>query len=63
MMYFHFFSVVSKILHPNIVNVFKILEINHCIYMLMDYCSRGDLLEYIRFNGPLDEEQAKQYFK
>lgn len=31
--------------------------------MLMDYCSRGDLLEYIRINGPLEEEQAKQYFK
>lgn len=57
------FSVVSKILHPNIVNVFKIIEINNCIYMLMDYCNRGDLLEYIRFHGPLDEEATKQYFK
>lgn len=29
----------------------------------MDYCSRGDLLEYIRINGPLEEEFARQYFR
>lgn len=61
--FYCFSRVVSQILHPNIVNVFKIVEIKNCIYMMMDYCSRGDLLEYIRFNGALTEEQTKRYFK
>lgn len=29
----------------------------------MEYCDNGDLLEYLRDNGPLEEEQAKHYFR
>lgn len=31
--------------------------------MLMDYCRNGDLLEYIRCNGPMPEDEAKCYFR
>ncbi|KAB0794593.1 hypothetical protein PPYR_11432 [Photinus pyralis] len=41
-------SIVSMIDHPNIVNVLNILEINNTLYMFMDYCKNGDLLEYLR---------------
>lgn len=49
--------------HPNIVTIYDILELNDVIYMFMDYCRNGDLLEYIRNNGPLSEERTKSYFK
>lgn len=33
------------------------------IYMLMDYCRHGDLLEYIKEYGSFSEDKAKYYFK
>ncbi|KAJ8949601.1 hypothetical protein NQ314_008172 [Rhamnusium bicolor] len=55
--------IITAIKHPNIVTVYKILEVNQVIYMFMDYCKNGDLLEYIRSHGPFSEEKAKFIFK
>lgn len=58
-----FSRIVTMIDHPNIVAVSNIIEINEIIYMFMDYCRNGDLLEYIRTNGPLMENKARHYFR
>ncbi|KAJ8917714.1 hypothetical protein NQ315_005163 [Exocentrus adspersus] len=55
--------IVSLIKHPNIVTVYKILEANQVIYMFMDYCKNGDLLEHIRLQGPFSEDKAKSIFR
>lgn len=57
------YRIVRIISHPNIITVYDVLELNDVIYMFMDYCRNGDLLEYIRNNGPLSEDRAKCYFK
>lgn len=54
---------MAKVKHPNIITVYKILEINSVIYMIMDYCKYGDLLEYIKCKGPFNEEHAKVVFR
>ncbi|XP_030745163.1 testis-specific serine/threonine-protein kinase 3-like [Sitophilus oryzae] len=56
-------EIISDLKHPNIIQVYKILESNDVIYMLMDYCQLGDLLEYIRDYGAFSEEKSKFYFK
>lgn len=43
--------------------MYKILESENVIYMLMDYCRHGDLLEYIKDYGCFSEDKAKYYFK
>ena len=55
--------IISNIEHPNIVKIHEILEIHHNIYIFMDYCANGDLLEYIKIRGPLSQEKAKVYFR
>ncbi|KAF5283741.1 hypothetical protein FQA39_LY17238 [Lamprigera yunnana] len=55
--------IVSKIRHPNIVSVSNIFEINNFIYIFMDYCIHGDLLDYILKYGALSRNQAKRYFR
>lgn len=57
------FRVLKIVSHPNIVTIYDILELNDVIYIFMDYCRNGDLLEYIRNNGPLAEDKAKNYFR
>ncbi|XP_018565552.1 testis-specific serine/threonine-protein kinase 3-like [Anoplophora glabripennis] len=55
--------IITAIKHPNIVTVYKILEINDVIYMFMDYCKNGDLLEYIRQHGSFSEDKARTIFR
>ncbi|KAJ8948588.1 hypothetical protein NQ318_007592, partial [Aromia moschata] len=55
--------IITAVKHPNIVTVYKILEANQIIYMFMDYCQNGDLLEYIRVHGPFSEDKAKFLFR
>lgn len=39
------------------------METQQVIYMFMDYCCNGDLLEYIKEYGCFPEEKAKHYFR
>lgn len=55
-------SIMSIIDHPNIVNVVNIMEINNTLYMFMDYCKNGDLLEYLRTHGELSQRRTKYFF-
>ncbi|CAH1170320.1 unnamed protein product [Phaedon cochleariae] len=56
-------KIITAIKHPNIVTVHKILELKHTVYIFMDYCKIGDMLEHIRAEGPLAEERAKNIFR
>ncbi|KAF5278786.1 hypothetical protein FQR65_LT15514 [Abscondita terminalis] len=56
-------SILSAIDHPNIVPVSNIIDINDVLYIFMDYCKNGDLLEYIRKHGPLNQIKTKKYFR
>ncbi|XP_050305408.1 testis-specific serine/threonine-protein kinase 3-like [Anthonomus grandis grandis] len=56
-------KIISTIKHPNIVQVYKILESDDVVYILMDYCKHGDLLEYIKAYGFFPEEKSKFYFR
>ncbi|XP_025837363.1 testis-specific serine/threonine-protein kinase 3-like [Agrilus planipennis] len=56
-------SILQKIDHPHIIKVHNVFEIKEVIFIFMDYCEHGDMLEYIRKHGPLSEEKAKFYFR
>ncbi|KAK5645017.1 hypothetical protein RI129_006317 [Pyrocoelia pectoralis] len=56
-------SIISMIDHPNIINILNILEINKVVYMFMEHCKNGDLLEYIRTHGELSERRTKHFFR
>ncbi|CAH0554861.1 unnamed protein product [Brassicogethes aeneus] len=56
-------GIICSIKHPNIVTVHKVLEVNSIIYMFMDFCKNGDLLEFIRLKGALSEDKAKWIFR
>lgn len=45
--------------HPNIIRLFEIFSFNHKIYMIYEFCPRGDLLEFITKNSFLSEQQCK----
>ncbi|KAI2639880.1 kinase-like protein [Hypomontagnella submonticulosa] len=48
--------------HPNIVNLVHSFETDAHVYLVLEYCSRGDLYEAIRTGyGPLETEHVRQF--
>nr|CAH7718221.1 unnamed protein product [Callosobruchus chinensis] len=56
-------EILANIKHPNIVQVHQILDTKRAVYMFMDYCEKGDLLEFIRMHGPFPVDKCKSIFK
>jgi serine/threonine protein kinase len=50
--------------HPNVVSLVEILEAPDCVYVVMEYCSEGDLFSAITENGHYvgDDVLAKSVF-
>lgn len=48
--------------HPNIVNMIHSFETGAHIFLVLEYCSMGDLYEAIRSNrGPLETEHVREF--
>ncbi|KAI1769548.1 kinase-like protein [Hypoxylon sp. FL1150] len=48
--------------HPNIVNLVHHFETDAHMYLVLEYCSRGDLYEAIRMGyGPLETEHVRRF--
>ncbi|RFU71840.1 kinase-like domain [Trichoderma arundinaceum] len=48
--------------HPNIVNLLDTFETEAHVYLVMEFCSQGDLYEAIRNgHGPLETEHVRQF--
>ncbi|XP_066907725.1 testis-specific serine/threonine-protein kinase 3 [Halyomorpha halys] len=56
-------SIVRSIHHPHIVSVYSVVELHDLVYMFMDYCEKGDLLDHIRTKGSVTEARAKFMFR
>jgi len=49
--------------HPHVIKTHEVFEENGKIYIVMEYCNKGDLFDYIKSNGKLSEEESKKLFK
>jgi len=48
--------------HPNIVNLLRSFETKAHIYLVLEYCSMGDMYEAIRLGrGPLETENVREF--
>lgn len=55
-------SIIRNLQHPNIVEAYEIFELGPSIFIFMEYCSNGDLLEFLRNHGALTEKEGHTYF-
>ena len=54
---------LSRMQHPNIVNVFEVIVANNTAYIVMEYKDGGSLDEYIASKGRLSEDEALRLFE
>jgi 5'-AMP-activated protein kinase catalytic alpha subunit len=55
-------EILSKLNHPNIIHVEKILEDEENFYIIMEYCCEGELFDYIVKLERLNEMEAAIFF-
>ncbi|PRP87212.1 MAP/microtubule affinity-regulating kinase 3-like [Planoprotostelium fungivorum] len=55
-------SIMKLLRHPNIITLYQVMETEDYIYIIMEYASNGEIMEYINTHGPLSEAQTKKFF-
>ena len=56
-------SILKIVHHPNIVQLYEIIETKQEIYMITEYAEGGELFDYIVKHKRLKEPEAKVFFK
>lgn len=56
-------DILTKIENPHIIQVHSILQRGPRVFIFMRYADNGDLLDYIKRNGVVLENQAKLWFR
>jgi serine/threonine protein kinase len=54
---------LSLLHHPNIVKLHQVHLQDNVFYLIFDYVSGGQLLDYILSHGSLKESQARIFFR
>lgn len=55
-------EIMSRVTHPYVIRVHSILQRKNKYFLFMQYCENGDLLDFVRNNGAVDEKQSRQWF-
>ena len=53
---------MKLIRHPNIIQLYEIIETQKLLYLIMEYASGGELFDYIVKNTRCTEEEASKFF-
>lgn len=56
-------EVMESIDHPNIVKLYETFDTPHCLYLVMEFCAGGDLLQRILDHGIHTAEVTRRLFK
>uniref|UniRef100_A0A8R7U100 non-specific serine/threonine protein kinase n=1 Tax=Triticum urartu TaxID=4572 RepID=A0A8R7U100_TRIUA len=50
-------------IHPHIIRIYEVIETPKDIFVVMEYCQNGDLLDYIVMKRRLQEDEARRIFQ
>lgn len=56
-------DILSKVRHPNIVQLYETVETEKYFFFIMEYAEEGELSEYIETRERLSEEEAAKFFR
>ena len=51
-------GILRNLKHPNIVNLIDVFDLDDKSCFVMEYCSGGELKEYVQTKGPLNEKEV-----
>lgn len=56
-------SILKRLRHKNIIQLYEILESKHYLYIVMEYCEGRELFDYIVKKRKLSEKEACKFFQ
>ena len=56
-------KILKKVRHPNVIQLYEIIETEKELYMIMEFCNGGELLDYIVKHTRLSEKQACKFYQ
>ncbi|GAV71807.1 Pkinase domain-containing protein [Cephalotus follicularis] len=56
-------SFLSSVIHPNIIRLFDVFQAQSCVFLVMEFCDRGNLASYIQQHGKVQEQIAKRFMR
>jgi len=54
--------ILKLLQHPHVIQLFEIIETPRQLYLIMEYCSGGELFDHIVANGRVREREACRFF-
>lgn len=55
-------KILKKVRHPNVIQLYEIIETEKELYMIMEYANGGELFDYIVRHTRLTEKQACKFY-
>ena len=49
-------KILKKVRHPNVIQLYEIIETEKELYMIMEFCNGGELFDYIVRHTRLSEK-------
>lgn len=56
-------NILKLIRHPNIIQLYEIIETPKQLYLIMEYIKNGELFDHIVENTRLEEKKASKYYQ
>uniref|UniRef100_A0A3B3RYK7 MAP/microtubule affinity-regulating kinase 3 n=1 Tax=Paramormyrops kingsleyae TaxID=1676925 RepID=A0A3B3RYK7_9TELE len=55
--------IMKGLKHPNIVQLFEVIETDKTLYLIMEYASGGEVFDYLVSHGRMKEKEARAKFR
>jgi len=55
-------KILKKVRHPNVIQLYEIIETNSELYLIMEFCPNGELFDYIVQHQRLHEKAAVRIY-
>ncbi|XP_029111441.1 MAP/microtubule affinity-regulating kinase 4 isoform X3 [Scleropages formosus] len=55
--------IMKGLKHPNIVQLFEVIETEKTLYLIMEYASGGEVFDYLVSHGRMKEKEARAKFR
>lgn len=56
-------KLLQKVCHPNIIQLYEVIETENNYYLITELCSGGELMKYIYKMGRLSETETRKYVR
>ena len=55
-------KILESIKHPNIIQLYEVIDTKAAIFMIMEFAAGGELFDYIVSKSRLSEKEAAQFY-